>query len=155
MNNKYKKVFAKVLIAFEDLSTCARLKVAALIIRDTRIISTGYNGVPTGDIHCNDNSMFGDINTWNKKITEKHHRFAEVGEIHAEENSLAFAAKNGMSTDNTIMFTSIAPCRNCAKLILVAGIKEIYYLEEYDRDEDGINFLKEHGIMIERLIYVE
>jgi dCMP deaminase len=137
--------FSEILKIFEKRSSCIRLQVAALIIKDGRIISTGWNGVPSGNVHCKD--YFKD------KSIEKHHEFSELYEIHAEANAISFAAKNGISTKGSSLMCSISPCSNCAKIIIASGIKEIFYLNEYDRNSNNkvIEFLKNNGIKVEKV----
>lgn len=137
MDKKDILTFKKILKVFEQRSTCIRLKVAAIIVKDGRIISTGWNGVPSGMIHCKE--YFKD------KSIENHHDFSEKYEIHSEANAISFAAKTGISTNNSILFVSLSPCVNCAKLIIQSGIKEIYYITKYDNEDSNIaieNLLK-------------
>ena len=143
--NKLKNYFLEVLKASEKNSTCQRLQVAALLIKNNRIVSTGWNGVPSGFKHCNE--------VFNKKtITkEKHKNFSENYELHAEQNCIAFAAKYGITTEKTEMYVSVAPCVNCAKLIIAAGIKTVYYRDDYDREKKGINLLKKANIKIKKI----
>jgi dCMP deaminase len=70
--------------------------------------------------------------------------------VHAEQNVIAFCAKNGIPTKDTVLYITLSPCKNCAKLIIQAGIKEIVYSEDY-RDSDGIDFLSQNGIKVTKL----
>jgi|TARA_Y100000310_G_scaffold273645_1_gene289208 dCMP deaminase len=139
----YNKIFTGVLKVFEKNSTCIRIKVAALIIKDGRIISTGWNGVAPKCKHCE--SIFT-VKEYNSK---DHAAFSRENEIHAEQNALGWAARNGVSTEGADLYISISPCSYCAKLIVAAGIKKVYYLKEYDRDSNGIAFLNKNGIICE------
>ncbi|MFW6283341.1 MAG: deoxycytidylate deaminase [Minisyncoccales bacterium] len=125
-------------------STCTRVSVGAILVRDQRIIATGWNGVPAEDIHCKD--FFKD------KSIELHAKFSEENELHAEQNLLAFCAKNGIMTNDSILFLTISPCIHCAKLLVSSGIKEVYYIEEYDRDQRGIDFLIDHCIVCKKIV---
>jgi len=110
-----------------------RNKVGAVLSKDNRIISTGYNGTPSGmNNQCEDNES-------------KTHWFV----LHAEANAILFAAKHGIKTDGASLHVTMSPCRECSKLILQAGIKEVYYHDEY-RDSSGIDFLKENNIKVEK-----
>lgn len=109
-------------------STCPRKRVGALLVKNNRVISTGYNGSPSGMPHCDDVGC-------------------EIGPhggcqrtVHAEANAIAFAAKEGISTDGAILYLTMEPCLSCAKLIINAGIREVYCLGRY-RDPSGINLL--------------
>ena len=149
----YKKLFKDILKDIEQCSTCIRTKVGAIIVKDGRIISTGWNGVPKGKDHCEHVFNFhpslesGD----NKTFLKVHHEFANENEIHAEENAIAYAARNGIKTDDAEIYISISPCVFCAKLICASGIKKVFYAKEYDRDKTGIKFLKNNNIICEEL----
>lgn len=121
-------MFKDILRAVELRSTCTRRRVAALIVRDGRILSMGYNGSPAGLPHCIDEGCIvgpdgGCIRTQ-----------------HAEMNAIAWAARSGIETDGSHMWVSCTPCINCAKLIINAGIRRVYALEEY-RVRDGVDLL--------------
>jgi len=80
-----------------------------------------------------------------------HHKFSEKNEIHAEQNAIGFASRNGLSTKDSDLYISVSPCIYCAKLIWAAGIKNVYYIEEYDRSIEGIEFLNENNIKCKEL----
>lgn len=162
MNTKLKSTFKKYLGILESNSTCRRVKVAAVIVKDGRTVSTGWNGVPSGFKHCEeifvikDKPMrFGepykepklfyidDVEVTKEEFLKKHHEFSEKYEVHAEANAISFAAKNNISTEGSSIFITITPCSNCAKLILQSGIKKVYYKDVYDRSSEGFDLLKE------------
>ena len=153
MKKKSIVLYKKILDAVAEQSTCIRVKVAAIIVKNGRIISTGWNGVPSGKDHCEHVFNFhpalesGDTETF----LNVHHVFATKNEIHAEQNVISYAARNGIKTSGADMFISISPCVNCTKLICAAGIKSVYYISEYDREQDGIEFLKANNIKCEKL----
>ena len=119
-------------------ATCLRKKVGAVIASEGRIISTGYNGAPSGVAHCNHNNC-------------KHDTPCERT-VHAELNAIIFAAKYGISTLGATIYCTTEPCYNCSKTIINAGIKKVVYDEAY-RDHSGIDLLKTWGIIVERLEY--
>jgi dCMP deaminase len=119
-------------------STCSSRKTAALLVCDKRIISMGYNGVPSGDRHCSDMTEY----------KPNHHEWSKNHEIHGEMNAILFAAKNGGIPKNTTMYTLTSPCTQCAKLILVSGISRVVFLEYYQRDLYGIKFLQKHQVEV-------
>lgn len=152
-------------IAFEvsKRSTCARVQVGAVIVKNQRVVSMGWNGVPSGKTHCCDifhdkydkyldgtkeSTKFPDFKSWIERPENKaeHHEFANVNEIHSEMNAMLFAAKNGISIDRSSLYVTWSPCINCAKALLQVGIIEVYYHYEYERDTRGIQFLKENGV---------
>ena len=141
----YKKYFKKILKETAAMSTCARVQVGCIIVRDGRIISTGWNGVPAGQDHCKNEYVFGGL------PIESHHTWSTKHEVHAETNAIGYAAKNGVSTKDADVYTSVSPCIDCAKLIIAAGIKYVYYTDEYDRSDDGQNFLHRNNIHMEQI----
>jgi dCMP deaminase len=136
----YKTYFKKILKETAPMSTCARVQVGCVIVRDGRIISTGWNGVPAGQKHCSEKYVFGGLEY------ENHHTWSTKNEIHAETNAIGYAAQNGVSTKGADLYTSVSPCIDCAKLIIAAGIKHVFYIDEYDRSEDGKEFLYKNNI---------
>lgn len=131
------KYFKEVCISTSHLSTCVSKQVGCILIKNNRIVAIGYNGVPSGETHCN--------NIFNKNFDrDEHSSWSKLHEYHAEENLLLFCLRNGISTEGCILFVTLSPCINCAKLISNSGIKKVYYIEEYDRDIKGLEFLKQH-----------
>ena len=134
----------KLLIYFFDvcdrtskLSTCQSKLVGAVLVKENRILAIGYNGVPSGLKHCCDHEF---------ETREEHSVWSNTHELHAEQNLFCFCAKEGINTNGNIIFVSLSPCIQCAKLIYAAGIKEVYYIEKYDRDTTGLEFLKYVGV---------
>ena len=115
---------------FAELSHCERLKVGAIIVKNERIISIGYNGMPTG---------------WDNCCEENGHTKDEV--LHAEANALTKLAKSTESGDGAALFCTHSPCIDCAKLIVQSGITDVYYDEDY-RSGDGLMFLVKSQIRI-------
>lgn len=121
--------------------TCRRAKVGAVIVKDNRIISTGYVGSPAGMPHCTDvGCEFGPDGGC-------------IRTAHAEANAVAFAAKNGISVDGATLYCTLSSCYTCAKLIINAGIKHVVYLHDY-RDTKGVNLLQAAGVEV-RYLHVE
>ena len=109
-------------------STCERAQVGAVLVRDSRIISTGYNGSPSGMPHC----VCKALESCNRTV-------------HAESNAIVFSARYGVSTMGTTLYTTMSPCLECAKLIINAGISRVVYDEPY-RDMSGVLLLKDGGV---------
>ena len=130
---KLDKVFLNILDEFASMSHCVSKKVAAMAVKDGRIIATGINGTAPGYLNCD--SIF-DETSFDRDI---HHKFSTTYEIHAEMNMILFAAKNGISLDGATLYCSMAPCWNCIKHISVVGIKKIIYNRPYDllSEEEG------------------
>ena len=102
-------------------ATCDRLKVGAVLVRDKHIIATGYNGSVSGDAHCTEAGC---------QVIENHC----IRTIHAEMNALLQCAKYGIATDDAELYITHFPCLQCTKAILQAGIKKIYYQNDYNND---------------------
>ncbi|MGB2579773.1 dCMP deaminase [Elusimicrobium simillimum] len=162
MKNKH-KLFINMAELIADQSTCCRMKVGAVLVKDSRVISIGYNGVASGQAHCED--CFKDI--YAEKFAAKypqseeffksrdffdaHGEFSNNNELHAEQNAILFAAKNGISTAGATVYVTWSPCINCAKVIVAAGIERVYFKELYDRSQEGIVFLAKNGIECRQL----
>jgi len=134
---------------FAQLSYAKRLKVGAIVVKDNRVISIGYNGTPAG--WDNDCEEVIEVHEDGGVITKTK---SEV--IHAEANAITKLAKSSDNADGATMFITHAPCVDCAKLIFGSGISSIYYRNSY-RDENGIEFLKKcknNGmpLMIEKVL---
>lgn len=161
---KFNRFYIDVLNSLKTYSTCSRLQVAAILVKDSRILSSGYNGVAKGCCECNKmyaRSSDGKIlftNYLTKRVTsmneaqyrKEHHEFADKYEIHAEMNCLGFALKNNTDITGAQLYLTTSPCLNCSKLIIVSGIKEVYYLEEYD-DTAGVSYLLDNGVLCEKI----
>lgn len=122
-------------------SNCVKRKVAAVVVKDRRIISTGYNGTPRGVKNCNE----GGCPRCNSE-TESGTRLDECLCSHAEENSITQAAYHGTTINGATLYTTMSPCLMCAKMIINGGIAEVVYNEEYTLGETSLNLLREAGI---------
>lgn len=111
--------------------TCGRGKQGAILVRDSRIIATGYNGPPSGHPHCSEEHC--DLSLPCQRS------------VHAEANAIVFAAKYGIATNDSTMYCTTLPCRKCAELIIQAGIKAVFYKKDYHSHE-GLELLLYSGI---------
>lgn len=142
MKEKFKQVYMKTAEAFAELSHARRLHVGAIIVKDDRIISIGYNGMPAGwDNNCEDTIQHSDDTTSLKTKPEV---------LHAETNAIAKLARSTESGLNATMFVTHSPCLDCAKLIYQSGINSVFYRDAY-RSEDGIQFLQKSGVKVEQI----
>jgi len=141
MKEKYIKAYMDVAELFAKLSSAQRLQVGAIAVKDNRIISLGYNGMPSGwDNSCEDEVL---ENGWPSLKTKP-----EV--LHAESNCISKLARSPESGEGAVMFVTHAPCIDCAKLIYQSGIAEVYYQRDY-RDTAGVQFLAKCGIPVTQL----
>jgi len=143
VKEKFVKAHMRVAHIYAELSHAKRLKVGAIVVKDNRVISIGYNGTPAGWGNICEDHVY-EPDGFNINIKTK----PEV--IHAEANAIAKLARNHESGLNADMFITHAPCMECAKLIYGAGIKQVYFKQPY-RDYSGIHFLNKCNIGVEQV----
>ena len=124
-----------------ERSNCSRRHVAAIIVKDRRVISTGYNGTPRGVRNCDE----GGCPRCNSDVASGH-GLTDCLCCHAEENSIVQAACHGISINGSSIYTTYSPCLLCAKMIINAGIQEVIYHERYSIDDVASKLLEEAGV---------
>jgi dCMP deaminase len=169
MKEKFIKAYMDVAHRFAQLSPARRLNVGAIVVKDDRIISIGYNGMPVGwDNECEYKEyMSQDAGGWldpneieerwpyveyDAKV-ESNRRYKLVTRdevLHAESNAIAKLAKSNDSGLGADLFVTHSPCIHCAKLVLQSGISRVWYGENY-RDDAGIKFLQQSGIAVTQI----
>ena len=122
------KYFMMQAVLLASRSTCNRLSVGAVLVRDKRVIAGGYNGSVSGDDHCTD-----------------------VRAIHAEANAIAQCARFGISTDGAEIYVTDFPCLQCTKSLLQSGIKKINYLRNYHNDEYVMHLIKLKNVVLNQI----
>lgn len=127
--NRYDQAYLRMAIEWAKLSHCKRKQVGALIVKDRMIISDGYNGTPSGFDNCCENNQ-GETHWY---------------VLHAEANAILKVAGSTHSCWGATLYLTLSPCRECAKLILQAGIKRLVYINGY-KDNSGLNFLQQAGV---------
>jgi dCMP deaminase len=142
MKQKWVDAFMDTAERFAQLSSAKRLQVGAVVVKDNRIISIGYNGMPSG--WTNDCEEVIEVHEDGGVVTKTKD---EV--IHAEANAILKLARDGESGNGSSLFCTHAPCIHCAKLIHGAGITKVYYRNTY-RDDLGLQFLEKCKIDIEK-----
>ena len=130
MKKKFIKTYMDVAESFAKLSSAVRLQVGAIVVKDDRIISIGYNGMPSG---------------WDNCCEDDNKTKAEV--LHAETNAIAKLAKSSEGGCGATMFVTHAPCIDCAKLVYQSGIDTVYYKNEY-RSTQGLEFLTKSNVEV-------
>jgi len=127
-------------------SNCIKRKVAAVIVRDKRVISTGYNGTPRGTRNCNEGGC------------PRCNNMAAAGTgldeclcSHGEENAIVQASYHGVSVKDAVIYTTFAPCLMCAKMIINAGIREVIYNIEYPLNDAAFRLFNEAGVLVRKL----
>ncbi|MFH1259828.1 MAG: deaminase [Elusimicrobiota bacterium] len=127
-------------------SNCMKRKVAAIIIKDKRIISTGYNGTPRGVKNCSEGGC------------PRCNSFAQAGTkldeclcSHGEENAIVQAAYHGIALKDATLYSTFSPCLICSKMIINAGIKKVIYRKEYPLDKNSFSLFKQAGVSIKKI----
>jgi dCMP deaminase len=162
IKERYKKVYYNIAQEISSLSYANRLKVGAIIVKDNRIISIGFNGTPPNwNNECeevlithDERDTYFEKDQWTfNKETKQYTRLKTKPElIHAEMNSLHKLASSNESGNNASMFCTHSPCIECAKGVVMTGIKDFYYIDKY-RSEDGLSFLLKSGVNVEQRSY--
>jgi len=170
MKDKFVNAYIDVAERFAELSSARRLHVGAIVVKDDRIISIGYNGMPAGwDNNCEDIewcSAGGWLSAeeieqgWPFEGTyldadgitmQGRYRLKTKPEVlHAETNAIAKLAKSTESGDGAVLFITHSPCLDCAKLIFQSGICSVFYRDNY-RSTEGIKFLEKSGIEVKQI----
>lgn len=132
---------------FSKLSTARRLKVGAIVVKDDRIISIGYNGMPSGWDNCCEDEILVPNYSWSDGVSYDVTLKTKPEVLHAEANAITKLARCNESGAGASIFITHAPCIECAKLIYQSGITEVYYRDEY-RNDSGIAFLERSGIKV-------
>lgn len=169
MKEKFKHAYMDTARRFAELSPAKRMHVGAIVVKDDRIISIGYNGMPVGwDNECEHKEYMNAAKAgfMTQEAIEQQFPFEEYVQeyqamrryrlvtkdevLHAESNAIAKLAKSNDSGLGASLFVTHSPCIHCAKLILQSGIGSVYYGENY-RDDAGLKFLERSGITVEQI----
>jgi dCMP deaminase len=168
MKPKIIKAHMQVAETYAKLSTAKRLQVGAIVVKDDRIISIGYNGMPAGwDNNCEDKVYDPGAGGWldpeefaakypYEEWYEQSQRMVRFGlktkpeVLHAEANAIAKVARSPESAEDAVIFVTHAPCIECAKLIYQSGIRQVFYRDNY-RSEAGTKFLKQAGVVVNKV----
>jgi dCMP deaminase len=155
-------IYMQMAYQIAKLSYAKRRRVGCIIVKDTQVISTGYNGTPHGfDNNCEEEQVREIENENHKQVLEekgydcddsccsKEVTKREV--LHAESNALAKVSKSTLSAEGADMYITTCPCFDCAKLIIQSGIKRVFFSEDY-RDMSGIGLLEKAGIEVKEVI---
>ena len=128
-------------------SHCVKAQVGAVLTKDTRIISIGYNGPPAGTHNCDEE--------WPEEGCPRDSKNSCSLALHAEENAILYASKNGSSLEGATLYLTLSPCISCARLIFSSGIKQVWYKHSYAQykglpSDEGVDFLNKFGVKTEK-----
>lgn len=142
------QTFIKIAELIAEHSTCSKIKVGCIIVKDKKIVSTGYNGVGPGLPHCCDiYTQETRQHIGEEEFLKQHADFSITNELHAEQNAILYLVKTGGNTTaGASLYCTWSPCSICAKVIFAAGIREVYYRHKYD--DKGVNTLRSFGIEV-------
>lgn len=144
---KFDDIFMELAINLAQRSHCIRAQVGAVLCKDTRIISIGYNGPPAGTHNCDDE--FGDDGC------PRDSKGSCSLALHAEQNAILYATKNGSEVEGTKLYVTLSPCIACARVIYTMKIKKVVYLNSYAAYkglpiDEGVEFLRKFGVEVEQ-----
>ena len=146
MKQKHKIAHMKSAFNYAECSTATRLQVGCVLVKDNRIISIGYNGMPSNWTNeCETKEIWKD----GKQLTQPM-LVTKPEVLHAETNAIAKLARCSESGEGSTAFVTHQPCMDCAKLLYQSGITEVYYVHKY-RLTDGVDFLEKCGITVEQM----
>jgi dCMP deaminase len=126
-------------------SHCVKAQVGAVLTKDTRIISLGYNGPPAGTHNCDE--------VWPEDGCARDSKGSCSLALHAEQNAILYASKNGVTIDGSTLFVTLSPCIACARVIYSVGIKKVFFKRSYAQfkgipNDEGVDFLRKFGVEV-------
>lgn len=139
----FDQIFMKLATDLAQRSHCVKAQVGAVLAKDTRIISIGYNGPPAGTHNCDEE--------WPETGCPRDSKNSCSLALHAEENAILYAVKNGASLEGSTLYITLSPCLPCARIIYSSGIKKVFYLNSYAEykglsSDEGVDFLNKFGV---------
>ncbi len=140
-------IYMELAVNLANRSHCIKRHVGAVLTKETRIISIGYNGPPSGTHNCDDE--------WPEEGCARDSKGGCSLAIHAEQNAILYAVKNKTSVEGATIYVTLAPCLSCARIIYTMGIKKVIYLNSYAEykgieNDEGVDFLEKFGVEVER-----
>ena len=149
MKLSFNHIFMNLATDLAKRSHCVKAQVGAVLTKDTRIISIGYNGPPAGTHNCDEE--------WPEIGCPRDARASCSLALHAEENAILYAVKNGANLEGSTLYTTLSPCLPCARLIFSAGIKHVFFMKSYAQykglpSDEGIDFLNRFGVKAEKFV---
>lgn len=128
-------------------SHCVKAQVGAVLTKETRIVSLGYNGPPAGTHNCDE--------VWPDVGCPRDSKGSCSLALHAEQNAILYASKNNVSIEGATLYITLSPCISCARVIFTTGIRKVYYLHSYAdfkglKSDEGVDFLQKFGVEVVR-----
>lgn len=139
--------FMNIALVVASRANCSTRKVAAVVVKERRIISTGYNGTPRGTKNCNEG---GCERCANRTLATAGQNLSECTCSHGEENAIVQAAYHGTSLKGGTLYTTFSPCLTCAKMIINSGIREVVYNSAYPMGEKSFELMREAEVILRK-----
>ncbi len=145
----FNHIFMNLATDLSKRSHCVKAHVGAVLVKETRIISIGYNGPPKGTHNCDEE--------WPDVGCARDSKGSCSLALHAEENAILYAVKNGANLEGATLYTTLSPCLPCARLIFSAGIKQVYFKNSYAEykgiaSDEGVDFLNRFGVNAVKMV---
>lgn len=149
MKPTFNDIYMDLAVSLAARSHCVKAQVGAVLTKDTRIVSLGYNGPPAGTHNC-------DLE-WPETGCPRDSKGSCSLALHAEQNAILYAAKNNVDLNGATLYVTLSPCIACARVIYTIGIKHVYFLNSYAeykkiQHDEGIDFLRKFGVNVERYV---
>lgn len=138
-------IYMELAVKLAQRSHCVKMHVGAVLTKDTRIVSLGYNGPPAGTHNCDEE--------WPADGCPRDSKGSCSLALHAEQNAILYASKNNVTVEGSTLYVTLSPCIACARIIYTTGIKKVYYLNSYAEykkipSDEGVDFLRKFGVEV-------
>jgi len=143
----FDEIYMELAQSLSRKSHCVKKQVGAVLTKDTRIVSIGYNGPPAGTHNCDDE--------WPETGCPRDSKGSCSLALHAEQNAILYASKNGVPIEGCTLYITLSPCLACARIIYSMGIKSVIYLHAYSeykgiKSDEGVDFLQRFGVDVRK-----
>lgn len=145
MKPSFDEIYMELAEKLAKRSHCVKAQVGAVLTKDTRIVSLGYNGPPAGTHNCDEE--------WPQDGCPRDSKGSCSLALHAEQNAILYATKNNISLQDTTLYVTLSPCIACARVIFTTGIKKVFYMNSYAQfkglaTDEGVDFLRRFGVEV-------
>lgn len=145
MKQSFDEIYMDLAQSLAKRSHCVKAQVGSVLTKDTRIVSLGYNGPPSGTYNCDE--------IWPNDGCPRDSKGSCSLALHAEQNAILYASKNNISIDGSTLYVTLSPCISCARVIYTVGIKKVFFLHSYAKYkglefDEGVEFLQKFGVEV-------
>lgn len=147
MKKSFDEIYMELAENLAAKSHCVKAQVGAVLTKDTRIISLGYNGPPAGTYNCDE--------VWPETGCPRDSKGSCSLALHAEQNAILYASKNNVAVEGSTLYVTLSPCIACARVIFTVGIKKVFYKHSYAKykgipTDEGVDFLRRFGVDVQQ-----